>query len=134
MSNYLKVFIILIFIPSSAFGITSYFEEGLDGHQSKINIRNLVIAKNENIILDNYKINDTVLRAMLKNPILPGEEVIINIDWNHHIGDMVERAGYYEGQYNMAQWYPKIAVYDDKGWHADPFHGAKLIQCEGALL
>ena len=100
----------------------SYFEEGLDGHQSKINIRNLVIAKNENIILDNYKINDTVLRAMLKKPILPGEEVIINIDWNHHIGDMVERAGYYEGQYNMAQWYPKIAVYDDKGWHADPFH------------
>ena len=35
---------------------------------------------------------------------------------------MVERAGFYKGQYNMAQWYPKMAVYDEEGWHADVFH------------
>ena len=100
----------------------TYFSDGLDGYQSKIHIREFTVAKNENIIIEDYKINDTVLRAHLKSPILPGEEVRLDIKWNHHVGGMVERAGYFEGQYNMAQWYPKIAAYDDKGWHADPFH------------
>ena len=101
---------------------SSYFRDELDGYQSKIHVREFTIAKDQNIVIDDYKINDTVLRANLKSAILPGEEVRIDIKWNHHIGGMVERAGYYEGQYNMAQWYPKIAVYDDRGWHAEPFH------------
>ena len=100
----------------------AYFKDGLDGYESKIHVRNLTIAKNDNFISDNFKIDDTVLRAKLKQPLLPGEKLRIDIDWNHHVGGMVERAGYYEGQYNMAQWYPKVAVYDKEGWHADPFH------------
>ena len=100
----------------------AYFKDGLDGYESKIHVRNLTIAKNDNFISDNFKIDDTVLRAKLKQPLLPGEKLRIDIDWNHHVGGMVERAGYYEGQYNMAQWYPKVAAYDQKGWHADPFH------------
>ena len=100
----------------------AYFKDGLDGYESKIHVRNLTISKNDNFISDNFEINDTVLRAKLKQPLLSGEKLRIDIDWNHHVGGMVERAGYYEGQYNMAQWYPKVAVYDQKGWHADPFH------------
>ena len=88
----------------------SYFRDELDGYQSKIHVREFTVAKDRNIVIDNYKINDTVLRANLKSAILPGEEVRIDIKWNHHIGGMVERAGYYEGQYNMAQWYPKICL------------------------
>ena len=100
----------------------TYFKDGLNGYESKIHVRNFTIAKNDNIISDDIKINDTVLRAKLKQPLLSGEKLRIDIDWNHHVGGMVERAGYYEGQYNMAQWYPKVAVYDEEGWHADPFH------------
>ena len=100
----------------------AYFKDGLDGYESKIHIRNLTIAKNDKLISDQFEIDDTILRAKLKQPLLPGEKLRIDIDWNHHVGGMVERAGYYEGQYNMAQWYPKVAVYDKEGWHNDPFH------------
>ena len=99
-----------------------YFKDGLNGYASKIDIRDFNISKKESIVLLDYLIDDTILRANLKDPLYPGNEVLIDIQWNHHIGGMVERAGYISGQYNMAQWYPKIAVYDNNGWHAGPFH------------
>ena len=99
-----------------------YFKDGLNGYASKIDIRDFNISKKESIVLLDYLIDDTILRANLKDPLYPGDEVLIDIQWNHHIGGMVERAGYISGQYNMAQWYPKIAVYDNNGWHAGPFH------------
>tara|TARA_X000001036_G_scaffold196558_1_gene185196 strand:- start:10780 stop:13785 length:3006 start_codon:yes stop_codon:yes gene_type:complete len=99
-----------------------YFKNDLVGYESKIDIRNFTIAKNGDIILLNYKVDDTILHAKLNKPLLPNEDVRIDMDWNHHVGGMVERAGYFEGQYNMAQWYPKLAAYDEEGWHAQPFH------------
>ena len=99
-----------------------YFKDGLEGYESRIDIRNFVVAKDGEVVLLDYKIDDTILRARLKKPLMPDEEIRIDFDWNHHIGGMVERAGYVDGQYNMAQWYPKMAVYDEQGWHAEPFH------------
>ena len=86
-----------------------YFKDGLSGYASKIDIRDFNISKKEDMVLLNYLIDDTILRANLKDPLYPGDKVLIDIQWNHHIGGMVERAGYVSGQYNMAQWYPKIA-------------------------
>ena len=99
-----------------------YFKDGLVGYESAIDVRNFAVSKDGEIILLDYKIEDTVLRARLKKALQPGEELRIDLDWNHHVGGMVERAGYVDGQYNMAQWYPKMAVYDVQGWHAEPFH------------
>ena len=99
-----------------------YFKDGLDGYESMIDVRSFNVAKDGEVVLLDYKIEDTILRARLKKPLVPGEEIRIDFDWNHHVGGMVERAGYVEGQYNMAQWYPKMAVYDEQGWHAEPFH------------
>src|SRR6185295_19358479 len=33
-----------------------------------------------------------------------------------------DRFGHTGDSYSMGQWYPKVAVYDDRGWHADPYH------------
>ena len=107
-----------------------YFKESLKKYSSKIDIHNFSISLpkegsswiHKTPILDDYKIDDTILEAKLANKIAPGETVRIDIEWTHHVGEMIERAGIYEGQYNMAQWYPKLAVYDQEGWHADVFH------------
>ncbi|MBA65160.1 MAG: hypothetical protein CMG55_05100 [Candidatus Marinimicrobia bacterium] len=107
-----------------------YFKDRLEGFTSKIDIHEFSIALpkdgsswiHKTPIMEGYIIDDTILEAKLFKKIPSGETVRIDIDWTHHVGDMVERAGFYQDQYNMAQWYPKLAVYDEKGWHPDVFH------------
>ena len=107
-----------------------YFKDQLNGFTSKIEIHDFDVAMPEKgsswihkiPILKNYKVEDTILEAKLQKKIGPGEIARIDLNWTHHVGEMVERAGYYKGQYNMAQWYPKMVVYDEEGWHADVFH------------
>jgi hypothetical protein len=107
-----------------------YFQDKLEGFISKIDIHDFNVAvQKEKLswlhkisILKEYNIDDTILKAILKKKIGPGQSFRIDLNWTHHIGEMVERAGYYKEQYNMAQWYPKMAVYDEDGWHADVFH------------
>ena len=107
-----------------------YFKDRLDGFTSKIDVHDFSVAQPEKgaswihkiQILDEFKIDDTILEAKLLKKIAPGHTVRVDLNWTHHVGEMVERAGYYKGQYNMAQWYPKMVVYDEDGWNADVFH------------
>jgi len=107
-----------------------YFKDRLDGFTSKIDVHDFSVAQPEKgaswihkiQILDEFKIDDTILEAKLLKKIAPGHTVRVDLNWTHHVGEMVERAGYYKGQYNMAQWYPKMVVYDEEGWNADVFH------------
>ena len=107
-----------------------YFKDRLDGFTSKIDVHDFSVALPKEgaswihkiQILDEFKIDDTILEAKLLKKIAPGHTVRVDLNWTHHVGEMVERAGYYKGQYNMAQWYPKMVVYDEEGWNADVFH------------
>lgn len=61
----------------------------------------------------------TNLSVKLKEPILPGSETIVELDW--HFPIPAERGlrmrKYSDGHYFIAYWYPQIAVYDDiDGW------------------
>ena len=108
----------------------SYFKSRLKGFTSKIDIHEFAVAMpkdgsswiHKTPILKMFEIDDTILKAKLFKKIAPGSTVRIDLKWTHHVGDMVERAGFFEGQYNMAQWYPKLVVYDENGWHPDVFH------------
>ena len=79
-----------------------FFKDGLDGYESRIVIHSFSISQQKEDMLYEYHIDDTILKADLSRPLFPGDKIRIDIGWTHHVGDQIERAGYVDGQYNMA--------------------------------
>jgi len=74
---------------------------------------------------------DTNMKLNLQNALSPeGGMVNITIDYSFKIPEYgSDRMGRLETQngwiYELAQWYPRVAVYDDvKGWNVKPYLGA----------
>lgn len=76
-----------------------------------------------------YDITDTVLRAALARPILPGDSAVFAMRFASQVPLQTRRSGRdnREGiEFSMSQWYPKVAGYDERGWHADPYVGREF--------
>ena len=79
----------------------------------------------------NFEIEDTVMIVELNSPIQPGETVSFDMVFEGQVPVHIRRAGRNNREgvaLSMAQWYPKLAEYDDEGWHANAyiareFHG-----------
>lgn len=69
-----------------------------------------------------FQVNDTILEASLPEPLPPGGELTVELSFYLKVRKFQERAGYRGFQYDFAQWYPKVCVYDESGWNAAPFH------------
>ena len=69
-----------------------------------------------------FDIEDTILSAKLPFPLPPGDSLVIQLSFYHKIRKHNGRAGYRGVQYDLAQWYPKVCVYDENGWDNEPFH------------
>jgi len=65
--------------------------------------------------------DDTILDITTNQDLLPGDTLIFSLDWISIIHPHIDRAGWQEQQFDFAQWYPKFVVYDEHGWHDDPF-------------
>ncbi|MDB9960488.1 M1 family metallopeptidase [Oceanihabitans sp.] len=77
----------------------------------------------------NYETVGTVLEVDLAQPIQPGEKVTFDMVFNAQVPIQIRRSGRdnKEGiSLSMTQWYPKLAEYDDEGWHADPYIGREF--------
>src|SRR5690554_7570767 len=71
----------------------------------------------------------TILEVTLTEPILPNSTVVFNSAFEGQVPLQVRRAGRdsKEGvRYSMSQWYPKLANYDEQGWHAQPYIGREF--------
>jgi hypothetical protein len=71
-----------------------------------------------------YKIDDTILRADLSESLRPGGQLTFAIEWTGKVPAGAWRTGHQGRDYNIAQWYPQIAVYDKHGWDTDQYTGA----------
>jgi hypothetical protein len=74
-----------------------------------------------------YRINNTVMRVELDDPLQPGGIQEVEIDWSFPIpnsgrgGKELVTDGWI---YELAQWFPRMSVYDDvNGWETDQFLG-----------
>jgi len=65
----------------------------------------------------------TVMTLTLPSPLRPGVTARVEFDFHAQLPKVFARTGFWEPDFFMVgQWFPKIAVYDDRGWHAWPFH------------
>lgn len=76
----------------------------------------------DSLTLTAFQINDTILKTELPKPLPPGGKIKIELTFYHKVRKFLGRAGYRGNQYDFAQWYPKVVVYDENGWNAEPFH------------
>ena len=58
---------------------------------------------------------------MLPQPLAPGASITITTPFRVKIPDSFSRFGHVGQSYQITQWYPKPAVYDQKGWHPMPY-------------
>ncbi|MDX2305785.1 MAG: M1 family metallopeptidase [Microscillaceae bacterium] len=84
-----------------------------------------------------YVISDTRMQVRFKEPLAAkGGKIDIELDFNFVIPEFgSDRMGRLKTEkgwiYEMAQWYPRVAVFDDiKGWNNEPYLGAGEFYCE----
>lgn len=80
-----------------------------------------------------HTINRTMMRIDMDSPLKSGEQFKFSIDWSYNIYDRMNengRGGYEyfpeddNYAYTCAQWFPRMAVYDDvNGWQNKQFIG-----------
>lgn len=81
---------------------------------------------------DDNSADQTVLKVKLVEPVLPFQSAIIDMDWITHIPKTMPRTGYNRDFYFMAQWFPKIGVYEPAGmrfatkgkWNCHQYHSS----------
>ena len=66
----------------------------------------------------------TVLEVELAYPLMPNESTDFYLEYFSQVPVQIRRSGRNNKEgidYSMAQWFPKIAEYDENGWHANPY-------------
>jgi len=68
----------------------------------------------------------TTMRIDLPRPLASGSALDIDLTWRFPVPDYgAGRMGRDGSLYEIAQWYPRMAVYDDvRGWNHEPYIGA----------
>ncbi len=64
--------------------------------------------------------DSTVVAIPLSRPLNQGESLRVILDWEARPATLPRRQGRRGRHYDFAQWYPRIAVYDEQGWQVQP--------------
>ena len=72
-----------------------------------------------------FRVDDTMMYVELAQPLAPGGQTLLDLAYAFNIPEHgADRMGRDGALYEIAQWYPRMAVYDDvRGWNTDPYLG-----------
>ena len=117
---------------------SNYFTESAnDRFTTGDELESVAVERGGMVVPADYIVNDTRMQIRLKRA-LPGHGAVINIRIRYHYtvpGDFGNRTDYVATRngkiYEIAQWYPRMCVYDDReGWNTLPFLGSGEFYCE----
>jgi len=100
-------------------------------------VSNITVIQNGNSYSAETIITDTRMQVRLNKPMLPkGDSISIKMNFSFSIP--LDGAGRFGRQYTrngvvyqIAQWYPRMCVYDDvEGWNTLPYMGFGEFYCE----
>lgn len=77
-----------------------------------------------------FTVEGTIMEVHLAEPILPGEVVEFEMEYEAQVPLQTRRSGRDNAEgvrYSMSQWYPKIAAYSERGWHPNPYVGREFF-------
>jgi hypothetical protein len=66
----------------------------------------------------------TVAEVQLPRSVAPGETISVSIDFRSRLPRVSTRTGWKGDFFLVAQWFPKIAVFEDDGWNCHQFHAS----------
>jgi len=83
-----------------------------------------------------FNFHDTILDLPLPTSLLPGDSLILSLNYTQDYKKVFERRSTNERrnrrrvaaptpdeiQIDFVNWFPRLAVYDRNGWNAEPFH------------
>jgi hypothetical protein len=67
------------------------------------------------------QLDDTVLAGDLPEPLAHAGRVSLSLSFTVTVPHRQDRFGVYQDVMAIGQWYPMLSVYDDEGWHTDPY-------------
>jgi len=66
--------------------------------------------------------DQTVMSVRLPQPVMPGDTIVLHIDFHSKVPRPIHRTGVYRDSYFIAQWFPKIGVFSEGRWNCHQFH------------
>lgn len=78
----------------------------------------------------NFKEDGTILEVSLPAGIKDGSTVEFDLEWQAQVPEQIRRSGRNSREgiaFSMTQWYPKMAQFDEFGWHLDEYVGREFI-------
>jgi Peptidase family M1 domain len=102
--------------------LDSAFDFSCQGFEGGLSLDHIRVAGRE----ATHAMYGTTMRVDLATPLAPGASIDLDAAWSFGVpGQGGGRMGHDGPLYEVAQWYPRMAVYDDvHGWNHEPYIGA----------